>query len=303
MGNEGQNPTGWFASYRRLRYQISGSKKLRVPLLWLRHRGLRSSDVILGSYPRSGCTWLRFNLFEILTGQPATFQSVNRGLRGPGSHYRGLPLLPDKGRFLSIHEPYRADYKKIVYLVRDVRDVVSSEFWYEKERGFGCSDFDEYLLRMLQGQKMYGSWQDHVASWIHSEAAIKKNLLLIRYENMRRNPELVLSELVQFLGLPVDSESIRKAVANNALQEMRAKEDVHKSNPKKVRFPERPEGPSREEGRFIRQGKVGGWREQLSDSQVRLIERYAGSTLVELGYTLSSPPILDSALTAHGPRS
>jgi hypothetical protein len=301
MGNEGQNSSGWFANYRRVRYEISGSKKLRVPLLWLRHRGLRSSDVFLGSYPRSGCTWLRFNLFEILTGQPATFHSVNRGLRGPGSHYRGLPLLPGNGRFLSIHEPYRADYKKVVYLVRDVRDVVSSEFWYEKERGFGRGDFEDYLMRMLQGRKMYGSWQDHVASWIHSPAANKNNLLLIRYENMRRNPELVLSELVQFLGLKVDAESIRSAVANNALQKMRAKEDAHKSSPKQVRFPERPQAPSREEGRFIRQGKVGGWREQLSDSQVRLIEQYAGSTLRELGYTLSSQPTLDPELTMQAP--
>ena len=138
-------------AYRRIRYRVSTSK-LRVPALWLRHRGLRSSDVFLGSYPRSGSTWLRFNLFEILTGRPADFASVNGGMRGPGTHYWGLPLLPGAGRFLSTHEPYRADYRKAVYLVRDIRDVVSSEFLYEKERGFGFEDFGEYLSQMLHAE-------------------------------------------------------------------------------------------------------------------------------------------------------
>jgi len=288
MAEGEENRGSWFRSYRQLHYQITSSK-LRIPLLWLRHRGLRSSDVFLGSYPRSGCTWLRFNLFEIFTGQPATFDSVNRGLRGPGSHYWGLPVLPGEGRLLSTHLPYRREYKRAIYLVRDVRDVVSSEFFYEKERGFETGSFDSYLLKMLQGRKKYGSWQDHVRSWTHSETARNNNLLLVRYEDLRRDPELTLTELLEFLKVPVNSESIRNAVANNALQKMRAKEDALHSLPKKVRFPERAEGASREEGRFVRQGSVGGWREKLTDSQLHLIEQYAGNALIELGHELSSP--------------
>jgi len=302
MANEGQNRNGWLPNYRRIRYRITSSK-LQVFLEWLRHRGLRSSDVFLGSYPRSGSTWLRFNLFEIFTGQPATFESVNRGMRGPGDHYWGLPVLPGNGRLLGTHQRYRAEYKKAIYLVRDVRDVVRSEFWYEKERGFGCSDFDDYLTNMLSGRKMYGSWQDHVRSWTHSKAASEGNLLLIRYEDMRQNPESVLSDLLRFLGMPVDSALIRRAVDSNALQKMRAKEDALHSKPEKVRFPERPQAPSREAGRFVRQGMVGGWREQLSDSQVDLIERYAGGALVELGYALRSRPLFESALDPHGTRT
>ena len=79
--------------WRRLRQHISGTK-LRVPILWLRHRGFRSSDVFLGSYPRSGSTWLRFTLFEMLTGRTANFESVNTSLRGPGTHRLALPVLP-----------------------------------------------------------------------------------------------------------------------------------------------------------------------------------------------------------------
>ncbi|HKS75489.1 MAG TPA: hypothetical protein VJQ82_19930, partial [Terriglobales bacterium] len=53
-------------SFRQIRYGVAKSK-LRAPLVWLRHRGLGPRDTFVASYPRSGSTWLRFQLFELLT--------------------------------------------------------------------------------------------------------------------------------------------------------------------------------------------------------------------------------------------
>jgi hypothetical protein len=270
---------------RRVRYEVSSSP-LRVPILWFRHRGMRDSDIFLGSYPRSGSTWLRFTLFELLSGQPATFESVNQGMRGPGTHNLGLPALPDSGRFLSTHEPFRKEYRKGVYLVRDVRDVVTSEFWYEKERGFGCQDFEDYLQKMLTGRKKYGSWQNHVCSWLDSKTAQDGELKVIRYEEMRRDPGATLQDLMVFLGRPTDPSIIRRAVENNALEAMRAKEDALHKKPQQVRFPEKPAAPASEDGRFVRQGLVGGWRQKLPPHIVQLIEEHAGDALLRLGYPL-----------------
>jgi len=269
--------------FRRARYRVSSSR-LRVPVLWFRHRGMRESDVFMGSYPRSGSTWLRFILFELLSGEPATFESVDRLMRGPGTHNLGLAALPNNGRFLSTHEAYRKEYHRGVYLVRDVRDVVTSEFCYEKERGFGCHDFDEYLHQMLTGQKKYGSWQHHASSWLDSDAARNNQLKVVRYEDMRRDPETVLASLLEFLGCPKDAAVIRRAVENNALESMRAKEDALHKKPQQVRFPEKPAAPANEDGRFVRQGLIEGWRRKLPLHAVQLIEQYAGDTLVRLGY-------------------
>ncbi len=278
-----QAPKSSSELFRRARYRVSSSR-LRVPVLWLRHRGLRESDVFLGSYPRSGSTWLRFTLYELLSGKPATFESVNQFMRGPGTHNFGLAALPKGGRFLSTHESYRSEYRRGVYLVRDVRDVVTSEFWYEKERGFGCQDFDEYLHKMLTGQKKYGAWQDHVLSWLDSETARSGDLKVIRYEDMRQDPGSVLADLLEFLGKPCDPAVIRRAVENNALESMRAKEDALHKKPQQVRFPEKPAPPANEDGRFVRQGLVGGWRRKLPLHAVQLIEQFAGDALARAGY-------------------
>src|SRR6266851_304153 len=278
----------------RLRYRV-GKTGVRVPVVWYRHRSFTPSDVFLGCYPRSGSTWLRFMLFEILSGERAQFENVNSAFRGAGDHFQALPLLPGKGRLVGSHEAYRKEYGKAVYLVRDVRDVVLSYFALESELGVSTPDFDEYLLEFLRGRgKRYGSWQVHVNSWLDSKAARSGNLFLVRYHELRNDPEEVLFGLCRFLGADIDRERIHIAVMNNSLEKMRAKEDELHAKPAMVYFPHKPQRGSHEEGRFVRSGKVGGWRARLTEPQERLIEQYAGSTLLRIGCSLGAAAVASS---------
>jgi hypothetical protein len=42
-----------------------------------------------------------------------------------------------------------------------------------------------------------------------------------------------------------------------------------------------------ENNRFVREGKVAGWRDRLTSAQLALIEQQAGPALARLGYPLS----------------
>jgi hypothetical protein len=268
---------------RRIRHQIT-STRVRVPLVWWRHQGLKAGDVMLGSYPRSGSTWLRFTLFEILTGEPSGFENVNAAFRGLSDYKDGWPLLPGGGRFIGTHEPNSATYRRAIYLVRDVRDVALSEYAYEKNRGVGRKLLDDYLKDMLLGRKRHGSWQDHVQSWLDSPLASDGNLLLIRYEDLRRDSVAMLMKLVNFLGVAVDRSTVEKAVANTSLERMREKEDRLYKQENYSAVPRRPLRGTQPNERFVRSGKVGGWQEQLSQEQLRLIEQYTANVLLRLEY-------------------
>jgi len=271
--------------FRRLRHQIT-STKVRNPVVWWRHRGLAPADVMLGSYPRSGSTWLRFTLFEILSGEPSSFDKVNAALRGISDYQHGAGLLPGNGRFIGTHEPYRPAYRRAVYLVRDVRDVALSEYAFEKNLGIARNSMDAYLEDLLLGRKRHGSWRNHVESWIDSPLAKSGDLFFIRYEDLRKDSVDVFRQMVDFLRVNVNIETIERAVANNTVQRMREKEDSLYKQHGYAAVPRRPKKGVEAGGRFVRSGSIGGWQGRLSSQQLKLIERHAGSTLMRLGYPL-----------------
>jgi hypothetical protein len=262
--------------YRRLRYELSKTWA-RTPLLRLRHRGFRQTDVFFASYPRSGSTWSLFTLFETLTGLEASFDGVNAAIRGVGTHPLGSPILPGAGRLIGTHESYRAQYDKAIYLVRDARDVLLSEYAYLKALGRFSGELDEFVSAFVRGKvNAFGAWQVHVASWLNSPIANTSSMLLVRFEDLRTNPEMVFRGVVEFLGMEVEPEAVKRAVANNSLEQMRAKED---RSPRRVSVRDR----------FIRSGSLQKWRTELSPGQLQMVEQAAGDSLRRMGYPMDSP--------------
>jgi len=85
--------------------------------------------------------------------------------------------------------------------------------------------------------------------------------------------------MLDFFGVRVKPEVIRSAISNNTIEKMRKKEKqsvtLHQAK-------------SGDEGRFIRKGAVGGWREKLTDDHLRLIDTYAGDAFRRMGYPLAA---------------
>ncbi len=270
-------------AYLRILQKRAGRTKLRAPLDWHRHLGLLPTDVFLAAFPRSGSTWLRLQLHEVLTRSEADFENIAETIPDVGWHRKACKLLPGDRRLIKTHERYRKEYKRAIYLVRDVRDVLVSYFHYQAEFAhFGRKEFgelDDYVKVFMEGKvSQYPVWQDHVASWLESPLAKSDNLLVIRYEDLRADPGRYLREVASYLGIKMDSQTIHIAVENNSFERMRLKENVSPTL----------QSAKAANGRFIRKGTVGGWRERLSQPSIELIERSAGPMMENLGYQLGS---------------
>ena len=270
-------------SAKRIWYQAAKSG-LRTPLNWVRHWGLDRNDAFIASYPRSGNTWLRFVLFDVLvSGQDSGFDEVNHIIAEVGLHQPAIPLLPGRGRLIKTHEAYRRQYGKAIYLVRDVRDVVLSEFAYQEALGWIPNDFNLFFDRFVRGEvNPFTPWHQHVPGWTDSPLAQTDNFLLIKFEDMRRDTEGTVRQVLDFLGVDVDAAVIKAAIANNTVKRMQEKE--HKSPQLANVAPAAGVGT---ESRFIRSGSVGGWRDRLSAEQIEIMDRIAGPLLERLGYAVN----------------
>lgn len=241
------------------------------PALYLRMRYLTPSDALLAAYPRSGSTWMRFLLYESLTGHGAEFDAVNT--------YRGRNarrVLPGGGRVIGTHERYSRGDRKVVYLARDPRSIVISEYKLERRQGSDQS-FDEFFTSFLEGTtNPYGSWTDHVRYWMTSLPARRGHLHLVKFEELRSEPEETLARVTDWLGVSVDRATIEATVRNNTVDRMRAKEDVA---PKETFTRARSH-----DVRFVNEGATQGWQGQLSPAQAALLLERTKPSLELLGY-------------------
>jgi hypothetical protein len=223
---------------------------------------------------------LRFMLGEALSGVPSNFDQIQRIVPEIGVHGEAYPLVPGGGRLIKTHELYQSKYRRAIYIVRDVRDVMLSSFAREIALDvLHIRTLDAYVRPFMRGKMTrFGSWQKHVDGWMNSPLAKSGDLLVVRFEEMRKDLEGTVARCMEFLGKKVDLAVIRAVVLNNSLAKMRDKEDQARTLPK---------SPG-EEGRWVGKGAVHGWRQKLTEPQLQIIDEFAGDMLDRLGYARTS---------------
>jgi hypothetical protein len=259
---------------RVLRHHMTRQPAVDLVLTWLQHRGLRGHDVFIASYPRSGSTWLRFMLYELVTGAESSFAGVDQTLADIGYQHRAPGVLPNGGRLLKTHEPYRCDYKKSIFLVRDVRDVVVSEYVFTRRERFFAGDFDEFFRRFMAGRvNRYGFWGNHTRAWLEAAQQHPGQVLGLRFEDLRQDPIQTVMRCLRFLGVDRDVQAVERAVDAHSLRRMQAKEDQEQ------KFAANADGL-----RFITDGAVGKGQHKLTPAQEQELVGRVAPELKQLGY-------------------
>lgn len=243
-------------------------------------------DRFLVSYPRSGSTWTRFLIGNLLSAEPITFANIE-------SRLPSIYLCTDRQlrhiarpRLLTSHEAFDPSYKTIVYVVRDPRDVAVSFYHYSiKNRHMpeGYS-LDKFVSRYVavEVHPMYdrwGSWADNVMSWVAMRQD-REGFLLLRYEDMVKAPERELAKVAALMKLDVSAERLSRAVELSSADRMRRLEKEQHQLWTQT-------SQTRVDKPFVRAAASGGWQRALSSTAVAEIEEAWGAPMQTLGYKLS----------------
>ena len=250
-----------------------------------------SDDVFLVSYPRSGNTWTRFLLGNLIDQKdPLTFSNIES--RIPEIYFnndRFLRQLP-RPRLLKSHECFQPHYPHVIYIVRDPRDVAIS-FYHHNVKARNIPDdypMTSFVPRFIAGEfdRKFGSWRDNVLSWI-SVRGDSPNFMLLRYEEMKSDTGIALRKIVAFLDhcgfrkIDCTPEAIRHAVELSSPERMRTLEKLEASSWVLTKA-------TRRDKPFVRSAISGGWKSQLSPQSVDAIESAWGGLIQQLGYELAS---------------
>ncbi len=221
------------------------------------------------SFPKSGRTWLRamigkalcekYKLQDELIFRPAALSKSAGILQSQWSHdgsanrdmHHWQDLKTTKRRYHN---------KKVLFLMRDPRDVVISCYFQATKR---IRVFEGNISDFIRSPN-FGIKKIIIFNniWLNN-LEVPKESLLIRYEEMHENPAKTLREALRFLGAEkIQEEYIQSAVDFSRFENMKQLEEKALFDSKILK----PGQSDDEESFKVRKGKVGGYFDYLSEA-------------------------------------
>ena len=270
-----------------LRRSFLGSTVLR----WYSRNVL---DAYIVSFPKCGRTWLRLLIGKALSlhfgldfddDELIDLEKVTRRIgvdRVPiiGTTHDDRPQRKAPAELSEDKSAYAG--KKVVLVIRDLRDVfVSSYFHGTKRSGSLPKDmtFSEYLNFERGGCDTFVRF--HNIWWKNRK--VPAEFLIVRYEDLHRDTGKELTRVLDFLGIrDVSDADLSAAIEYASFESLQKKETGHAFESDKMR----PGKEGDPESLKIRKGKVGGYSNYLDADQIAHLDAKLGELDPGYGYSV-----------------
>jgi hypothetical protein len=268
--------------------------------------------VWLASYPKSGNTWVRAFLHNLIFKKEESYDINKINLLSVGDSAREwyeeflsktwqdwgmgetaaarprvhskIASLTDGLIFVKTHNALvtHAGSPMIspaltagaIYIIRNPLDiVVSMSHYFDMDLDSAITMINRSFEPRPSNEKVvYQMW----GSWSENVATwtrkLDSSLFVLRYEDLLEDPMIPFSALVEFLYLCPTRRQLERAVENSGFKNLQAQEQEHG-------FVEMPTP-----GQFFRKGVSGQWRELLNQSQIQAVVDAHYEQMSRFGY-------------------
>lgn len=238
-------------------------------------------NIIIVGYPKSGTTWLS-KLIAELAECPLQGDWGFEHLEQP--YMEGLARSSEFQCFKS-HHTYseignvsKAPIHKIVYLVRDPRDVVISGMHFFSFSHFKKPFFNRFFFSLLSriskkiisrkekkrqmihavlhgapfiNQWLKTSWEDHYRGYQNTEA------LCIKYEDLLISPVKEAKKIMSYLAIDTTEKHIENCVRAQSFKKQKEKANTYNNEALK---------------KIIRKGSSGYWKNEFTEKEISLFK-------------------------------
>jgi hypothetical protein len=265
-----------------------GAKRMAKYLLGTdiagRQLAVRPDDTFIVSYPRSGNTWTRFLIANLLFGnQPVSFANIERLIPDAEAlSNRYLKKIPSP-RVIKTHQYFDHRYPKVLYITRDPRDVLLSYYHFSRKYRHIADDYplEQYIHGVVTGtlhSTAWGTWAENVGTWLAARNG-QPTFLMLRYEDLMVDTQSELAKVARFFGVSPSAEKLRQAIENSSADRLRELEK--KESGEWVATKDK-----RSDIPMIGSAVAGKWKSEMPEAAITEIESAWGGLMTQLGYEL-----------------
>jgi Sulfotransferase domain len=227
------------------------------------------NDIIVVGYPKSGNT-----LFQnLICGVVYNIDVREMPQKLVGHLVPDIMAYPYYQRYFNptyfkSHYLPQPEYRKVIYLVRDGRDALVSNYHFRRAAGL---KEDWYQLLQNLPRSQFGEWHNHVEEWLRNP--YQAEMMTIKYEDLMTKPLEEMVRFIQFVGIERSKDKLQVAINNAHFDNAQRREELF-GMPKN--FPQ--------DKRFVRRGKIGSYKDEMPENILALFMEEAKATLEKLGY-------------------
>eukprot|EP00096_Caligus_rogercresseyi_P015078 TRINITY_DN7534_c0_g1_i1.p1 TRINITY_DN7534_c0_g1~~TRINITY_DN7534_c0_g1_i1.p1 ORF type:complete len:299 (-),score=59.72 TRINITY_DN7534_c0_g1_i1:138-1034(-) len=180
--------------------------------------GVRKDDVIVGSFPKSGTTWLQEIVYELL--HPESIEIFSEEFTDVMENkfpyleyvYPGLKEIEQRPspRLIKTHLPLHLlpedvskGHGKVIYIYRNPKDVIVSYFYFLQSLSYTnfLGNFAEFFDFFIKNKVPYAPYFPHVNEYIKKSKSHPSQFLALSYEDLKKDPEGNILRIAEFLKL------------------------------------------------------------------------------------------------------
>ncbi len=243
---------------------------------------VRESDVLITTAPKAGTTWMQQILHQLRSGGDESFTSIDDVVPWLERKRAGKTLqevleyyevIPDPRVFkthCTAEQTPGIGTASIILTSRDPRECCVSFYHHlrnmtdeaRQTANITVADtFDEHVDRWLE----FAAWYRNVKSWWpYSD---HEKVLWLRFQDMKVDLPSSIDSIIDFLGWDISPEQRKRAIEYSSFAWMKAHDE---------KFSSQGDGdkPVFKPGQFIREGKVGKYREMMTpDQEERVLDK------------------------------
>jgi hypothetical protein len=188
----------------------------------------------------------------------------------PDVHYKEFYRRYRTPTLFKTHELPQPRYRRVIWLVRDGRDVMVSYFHHLSALKSPLADWEKLAI----GDGIFPCpWHEHVDAWLANSH--ESDLMIVKYEMLKTDPVRELRRISKFVGLERDASALKFAARTSAFQVMKEKE---------LKFGWANSAWPKDKA-FVRKGQIGSYKEEMPSRALEMFMERSAKALARLGYT------------------